>query len=57
MEIKVTEQVIETVCNSLRAVKHSLRTQLSKETSETKKEILEHQLTEVEEALKVFNQI
>ena len=54
MEIKVTENVIETVCNSLRASKHSLRAQLYLETNETKKEILKHQLDEVEEALNVF---
>ena len=56
MEIKVTEQVIETICNSLTASKHSLKQQLSKATDETKKAILEYQLAEVEEALKVFEQ-
>ena len=55
MEIKVSENVIETVRNSLTASKHSLRAQLSKVTEETKKEILEHQLAEVEEALFVFD--
>jgi hypothetical protein len=55
MEIKVSENIIETVCNSLRASKHSLRTQLSQSADETKKEILEHQLAEVEEALFVFD--
>ena len=57
MEIKVSENVIETVCNSLRASKRNLRTQLSRATEETKKEILEHQLVEVEEALRIFEQI
>lgn len=55
MEIKVSENVIETVCNSLRASKQSLRSQLSHTTEETKKAVLEHQLAEVEEALFVFD--
>ena len=57
MEIKVSENVIETVCNSLRASKQSLRSQLSRTTDETKKAVLEHQLKEVEEALSIFDQI
>ena len=56
MEIKVSENVIETVCNSLRASKHSLRLQLLHATYETQKEILEQQLKEVEEALSIFYQ-
>jgi hypothetical protein len=55
MEIKVSEKVIETVYNSLTASKHSLHSQLAKETNELKKEILKHQLSEVEEALVLFN--
>lgn len=55
MEIKVSENVIETVCNSLRASKQSLQSQLSRITDETKKAVLEHQLAEVEEALFVFD--
>jgi hypothetical protein len=57
MEINVTEQVIETVCNSLRASRHSLQMQLCKEASEIKIAILRHQLAEVEEALKIFEQV
>jgi LPS O-antigen subunit length determinant protein (WzzB/FepE family) len=53
MDIKIKQEVIDTVCNSLRASKQSLRNQLR--TAEgNKKEIIEHQLAEVEEALKVF---
>jgi hypothetical protein len=57
MEIKVSENVIETVCNSLRASKHSLQQQLASATSLTKKDILKHQLNEVEEALCIFDVI
>lgn len=57
MEIKVTDKVIDTVCNSLVASKQSLRTQLRLEINETKKEILKHQLAEVEEALSIFEQV
>lgn len=55
MEIKLSETVIETVRNSLVSSKHSLRLQLVRTTDETQKEILEHQLKEVEEALFVFD--
>ena len=55
MEIKVSEKVIETIYYSLTASKHSLRSQLAKEINESKKEILRHQLNEVEEALVLFN--
>ncbi|MBQ9700362.1 MAG: hypothetical protein IJV71_07045 [Lachnospiraceae bacterium] len=55
MEIKVTQEVVDTVCNSLRASKQSLRNQLRNETLlKNKKEIIEHQLADVEEALRVF---
>ena len=57
MEIKVSENVIETVCNSLRASKHSLQQQLYRATDEVKKAILEHQLAEVEKALNIFDQV
>ena len=55
MNIKVSEQTIDTVCNSLRASKHSLKSQLSRAIDENKKEIIEHQLNDVEHALSVFN--
>lgn len=56
MEIK--QEVIDTVCNSLRASKQSLRNQLRSceegRSKRGKKELLEHQLADVEEALRVF---
>lgn len=58
MEIVVSNEVINTVCNSLRASKQSLRNQLIGLTEgrykKGKKEIFEHQLADVEEALRVF---
>jgi hypothetical protein len=55
MEIQINQEVIDTVCNSLRASKQSLRNQLRYESlAQNKKNILEHQLADVEEALKVF---
>jgi hypothetical protein len=56
MELK--QEVIDTVCNSLRASRQSLRNQLRSceegRSKRGKKEILEHQLADVEEALRVF---
>ncbi len=54
MDIKIKQGVIDTVCNSLRASKQSLRNQLQNVTDSNKKEIIEHQLADVAEALKVF---
>ena len=58
MEIVVSNEVINTVCNSLRASKQSLRNQLIGLSNgiykKGKKEILESQLADVEEALRVF---
>lgn len=58
MELVVSNEVINTVCNSLRASKQSLRNQLIGLTDgrykKGKKEILENQLADVEEALRVF---
>jgi LPS O-antigen subunit length determinant protein (WzzB/FepE family) len=53
MEIQINQEVIDTVCNSLRASKQSLRNQL-RNAEGNKKEIIEHQLANVEEALRVF---
>ena len=59
--VNITQEVIDTVCNSLRASKQSLRNQLSRldegAYKRGKKEILEHQLANVEEALKVFQNL
>ena len=58
MEIQINQEVIDTVCNSLRASRQSLRNQLRSceegMSKRGKKEILEHQLADVEEALRVF---
>lgn len=55
MEIQINQEVIDTVCNSLRASKYSLMNQLRAENiTQVKKEIIAHQLSDVEEALKVF---
>ena len=51
----ISQEVIDTVCNSLRASKHSLQNQLRNvERASNKEEILKHQLADVEEALKIF---
>ena len=55
MELKVTDKIIETVCNSLIASKQSLKTQLLKVDTETKREVIKSQLSDIEEALKIFN--
>ena len=58
MEIKVSQEVIDTVCNSLRASKQSLRSQLYKvESGSNKEELLKYQLADVEEALRVFQNL
>lgn len=55
MDITIKQEVIDTVCNSLRASKHSLMNQLrAQNITQVKKEIIAHQLSDVEEALKVF---
>lgn len=58
IEVPVSSEVINTVCNSLRASRQSLRNQLiglsEGKYKRGKKENLEHQLAEVEEALRVF---
>ena len=55
MKIQVTQEVIDTVCNSLRASKQSLRNQLYKvESCSNKEEIIKQQYADVEEALRVF---
>jgi hypothetical protein len=54
MEIQINQEVIDTVCNSLRASKQSLRNQLRNAATDNKKDIIEHQLADVEEALRVF---
>lgn len=58
MEIQVDQEVIDTVCNSLRASRWSLRNQLSRvEAGSNEEEIRRHQLNDVERALQVFQQL
>ena len=57
MEIQIDQSVIDTVCNSLRASKQSLRNQLRNATADNKKEIIEHQLIDVERALEIFQHL
>lgn len=58
MEIQINQEVIDTVCNSLRASKQSLRNQLRYEPlPQNKKNIIEHQLADVERALEIFQHL
>ena len=61
MEINLSEEVINTVCSSLRDSKHHLKHQLElisiKKVNPNRKEIIEHQLEEVEDALAVFEEL
>ena len=55
MEVTVSSDVINTVCNSLRASKQSLISQLAKANEDQQKtDIISSQLMNVEEALRVF---
>ena len=54
MEIEITQDVIDTVCNSLRASKYSLHNQLAKAGDRRKEEIISSQLRDVERALEIF---
>ena len=57
MEIEITQDVIDTVCNSLRASKHSLQQQLRLAVDKTKEDIIKHQLGDVERALEIFQHL
>ena len=55
MEIQIDQKVIDTVCNSLRASKQSLITQLAKANADQRRtDIISSQLNDVAEALRVF---
>ena len=56
MEIQIDQEVIDTVCNSLRASKYSLHNQLAK-ADRRKTEIISSQLRDVERALEIFQQL
>ena len=58
MEIQIDQEVIDTVCNSLRASRWSLKQQLTKvEVGSNEEEIRKHQLADVEHALAIFQQL
>lgn len=62
MEVIVSNEVIKTVCNALRSSKQHLKWQLevsmpNGKVNKNKKEIIEYQLAEVEEALSVFEKL
>jgi predicted DNA-binding protein len=58
MVINLSEETITTAYNSLRSSRHTLKHQLEKaNASPNKKEIIEHQLEEVEDALFVFEEL
>ena len=58
MVINLSEETIQTVYNSLRDTRHSLRWRLeSRNVTPSKKEIYAHQLAEVEDALQVFGEL
>ena len=62
MEIQVTQEVIDTVCNSLRSSRQSLRTQLrtlsvEHQLGSSKRTVIEQQIKEVEEALAIFENL
>ena len=58
MVINLSAETIETVYNSLRNSKQDLKRQFeAKRENPNKKEIIEHQLEEVEDALFVFEEL
>ena len=58
MEVQVSQEVIDTVCNSLRASRWSLKQQLEKvEKGSNEEEIRRYQLADVEAALRVFQNL
>ena len=58
MEIEIAQEVIDTVCNSLRASRWSLKQQLEKvERGSNEEEIRRYQLKDVEEALAIFQHL
>ena len=57
-QVDITQEIVDTVCNSLRASKQSLVRQLAKANEERKStEIIAHQLGDVERALEIFQHL
>lgn len=62
MEINLSNETIKTAYNALRSSKHGLKWDLevripNGKMNPNKKEIVEHQLAEVEDALQVFEEL
>lgn len=57
MEINISEQIIQTVYNSLRAISHDLKTRIQKAKTSRELTILNAQLEEVEAALFTFAEL
>lgn len=62
MVINLSEETIKTAYNALRSSRNVLKSQLefgipAKKVNPNKKEIIEHQLEEVEDALAVFEEL
>ena len=57
MVINLSSETIQTVHSSLKAVKTDLKRQHDKATSNNKKEIIQSQLEDVEDALAVFDEL
>lgn len=58
MVINLSAETIEAVYNSLRSSRQDLKRQLeAKKANTNKKEIIEHQIEEVEDALAVFEEL
>lgn len=60
MEIQITPAVVCTICNSLRASKQNLKSQLRRAQSlgeGVKAETIRYQLNDIEEALLIFQEL
>jgi hypothetical protein len=57
MEIEVSQEIIDIVCNSLRCSKQSLIRQAVQAKDKNQHAIIIQQLAEVKEALSVFQQL
>ena len=57
MEIEVSQEIIDTVCNSLRCSKQSLIRQAVQAKDKNRHAIIIQQLAEVKEALSVFQSL
>lgn len=56
MYINLSSETMETIYNSLRSTKQNLKKQLNQNIDQNKKEIITHQLEEVEDALFIWEE-